>query len=54
MDELGLDDMLADLVVSPKLSTHSRIFVLIEGADDDNVEVLKKKRETIVDLRRVG
>jgi hypothetical protein len=46
--------MLTDLVVSLKLSTHSRILVLIKGADNNNVNVLRKKQETIVDLRRVS
>jgi hypothetical protein len=54
MDEPGLNNMLLDLVISLKLLTHSRILVPVKGADDDNVKVLRKKWETIVDLRRVS
>jgi hypothetical protein len=54
IDKPGFNDMLTDLVVSPKLSTHSRILVPVKGADNGDVKVLRKKRETIVDLRRVG
>jgi hypothetical protein len=46
--------MLTNLIISLKLLTHLRILILIKEANNDNVKVLRKKRETIVDLRRVS
>jgi hypothetical protein len=51
IEEPGLENMLADLGIRAKLSTHSRILVPVKKSNNDNVKVLKEEWKTVVDLR---